>query len=454
MDNFSYINDHINKERLNVYLGSEKKKTLIMDDGQQYMLKLPDPTREKNRELSYINNSLSEYIGCRVYKSVGIPVQDTYLGIYTTEEGKDKIACLCRDFANDGIVLHEAEKLELSSDSISSEPEKNITLPLVRNIIDDAIKDPQKAEQTWNRYCDRIIVDSLIGNTDRHNGNWGIAEYPDGSIDIAPVFDCGSSFSSLLEDDELTPNIARREALTAMSAIRDENTGRKIPYAELIDGYDPDIENALKRIVPSINLSDIEKIVDDIPYISDERKQFYTSLTDIRYREQLIPALERSLDIGKSSEYKQWNSKMIGEIYEIFEEPLNKLNDNSISEVTINKKKYTVKKNNDYIFILDNDPNKEKRQCQGVFSFNKTNANIGKFIQCMRDLDNEIDLDLVRSASVDIAALAQKGKLTFEISKNTAHAQGKIDSLKTRINTDKQSDRAKSQNKERNREGR
>lgn len=36
------------KEELNNYKGSEKKKTLIYD-GKKYLVKFPDPIREKNK---------------------------------------------------------------------------------------------------------------------------------------------------------------------------------------------------------------------------------------------------------------------------------------------------------------------------------------------------------------------------------------------------------------------
>ena len=72
------FNDHIRKELYNEYKGSEKKKTVILDDGNKYMLKFPDPTRnQKTREkISYINNSVSEYIGCNIAKIIGLYAQD------------------------------------------------------------------------------------------------------------------------------------------------------------------------------------------------------------------------------------------------------------------------------------------------------------------------------------------------------------------------------------------
>ena len=38
------FNNHIKRTLLNEYAGSEKKKTVILDDGDKYLLKFPDST--------------------------------------------------------------------------------------------------------------------------------------------------------------------------------------------------------------------------------------------------------------------------------------------------------------------------------------------------------------------------------------------------------------------------
>ena len=68
-------------EQLNTYKGSEKKKTLIYGN-KKYLVKFPDPVREKNKSISYINNAFSEYIGSNIFKIVGFKTQNTILGIY------------------------------------------------------------------------------------------------------------------------------------------------------------------------------------------------------------------------------------------------------------------------------------------------------------------------------------------------------------------------------------
>ena len=99
-------------EELNNYRGSEKKKTLIYNN-KRYLVKFPDPIREKNKNISYINNAFSEYIGSNVFKIVGFRVQNTILGTYVYN-GKEKIVCACEDFTDGNHVLYEFKSLALS----------------------------------------------------------------------------------------------------------------------------------------------------------------------------------------------------------------------------------------------------------------------------------------------------------------------------------------------------
>ncbi|HCB94978.1 MAG TPA: protein kinase, partial [Ruminococcus sp.] len=60
------------------------------------MLKFP-PLPTINKEMSYTNSCISEYIGCKIFDSVGIPVQETVIGTYTSN-GREKIVVACKDF--------------------------------------------------------------------------------------------------------------------------------------------------------------------------------------------------------------------------------------------------------------------------------------------------------------------------------------------------------------------
>ena len=54
-----------------------------------------------------------------------------------------------------------------------------------------------------------------------------------------------------------------------------------------------DCNNALKRIVPLIDMNKINKIIDETEYISDLRKEFYKRIINERYNKILKLAYER-----------------------------------------------------------------------------------------------------------------------------------------------------------------
>ena len=47
-----------------------------------------------------------------------------------------------------------------------------------------------------------FVVDAFIGNWDRHNGNWGfLYNQETDKLEIAPIFDCGSSLFPQIDDE-------------------------------------------------------------------------------------------------------------------------------------------------------------------------------------------------------------------------------------------------------------
>ena len=108
------VNFSESEEKINRYKGSEKKKTLIYN-GKRYLVKFPDPLREKNKNISYINNAYSEYLGSKIFESVGFNTQKVILGYYKIED-KEKIVCACEDFTDEENTLYEFENLTISGD--------------------------------------------------------------------------------------------------------------------------------------------------------------------------------------------------------------------------------------------------------------------------------------------------------------------------------------------------
>lgn len=80
--------------RNKTYTGANGSKISVIYNGEQYMLKFP-VSLSRNKEMSYTNRCISEYIGCHIFDSIGIPVQETLLGTYT-KNGKEMIVVACK----------------------------------------------------------------------------------------------------------------------------------------------------------------------------------------------------------------------------------------------------------------------------------------------------------------------------------------------------------------------
>ena len=272
-------------EELNNYKGSEKKKTLIYNN-KKYLVKFPDPIREKNKNISYINNAFSEYVGSNIFKIAGFETQNTILGKYNYN-GKEKIVCACEDFTDGNHVLYEFENLALSTN-----PDKKIETELsdVMEVIDE-INSTKKINIILNdnikeKFWDMFIIDCLIGNTDRHNGNWGllINARSDRAI-FSPIYDCGSCLNPMLEDEaiqNLTEVEIKNLAINCYSCIKEN--GKKINYMTYIKQMkNEECNNAICRVFDKIDIEKIKKFINGIEVMSNVRKDFYIKIIEIRY---------------------------------------------------------------------------------------------------------------------------------------------------------------------------
>ena len=78
--------------RNKTYAGANGSKISVIYDGHLYMLKFPSAAA-LNKDMSYANGCISEYLGCHIFETVGIPVQETLLGTYT--KAMFRIFCKC-----------------------------------------------------------------------------------------------------------------------------------------------------------------------------------------------------------------------------------------------------------------------------------------------------------------------------------------------------------------------
>ena len=282
-------------KRNKAYSGANGGKISVVYNGELYMLKFP-PTAPRNDDLSYSNSCIAEYLGCKIFKLAGIPVQEVILGTYTTNKGAKIIVVACKDFAVNGKVLQDFASLK--NQIIDSEGNGTGTeLSDIKEIFEEQTAiDPI---QLKTRFWDMFVIDCLIGNWDRHNGNWGFLYDPiTDKMELAPVYDCGSSLFPQVDEKMMEmimndPDEKRARVYDyPTSSIRED--GKRINYYRFITSLkDKDCNAALKRIVPKINLKDIFALVDDTPFISDIQKKFYKTMIKERYDRIIEPSLRK-----------------------------------------------------------------------------------------------------------------------------------------------------------------
>ena len=156
-------------------------------------------------------------------------------------------------------------------------------------------------------FWDMFIVDALIGNWDRHNGNWGFLYNPEtDKISLAPIYDCGSCLFSQADDEIMRKTLDDPAELEIRIFERPFSgikiNGQKIQYFKFISSLEnKDCNKALKRILPRIDLNKVDKIVDKTPFISDLQRKFYKTM--LRERK------ERILDFSYQKLRKRERSK-------------------------------------------------------------------------------------------------------------------------------------------------
>ena len=289
--------DFTNCQRIigRAYNGANGKKIAVEYEGERYMLKFPPSGNKKPTELSYTNSSISEHIASSIFNMIGVKAQETHLGTFNVN-GKVKIVCACKDFTNKNKNLYDF--CSIKNTVIDSEHNGTGTeLADVLETIEKQqfVNSKELLEHFWNMF----VIDALLGNFDRHNGNWGfLFDEERQASEIAPVFDCGScllpqadeKIMKTILENENELNVRIFQFPTSATKLND----RKINYYDFISSMENENCNkAVLRIFPNIDIDLINTFIDNVPYIHDLQKDFYKTYIKARYEKILLPVYRK-----------------------------------------------------------------------------------------------------------------------------------------------------------------
>lgn len=273
--------------RKKAYGGANGSKLSVIYDNELYMLKLPMHA-QKNPNLSYTNSCTSEYIGCHIFNMLGIRAQETLLGKYEYH-GKTRIVVACKDFTTPLTSIVDFASIKnqiIDSASNGYGTELSDILDTIER--QNAIEPKMLKEHFWNMF----VIDAFIGNWDRHNGNWGfLYNQETDDMKIAPIYDCGSALFPQIDDELIKKVLASKAEMNAR--VYDMPTsailinGKRINYHKTITSLEYDgCNDAIKRIVPLIDLQKINTLIDSVEQLSELQKEFLRKI--LKLRKELI----------------------------------------------------------------------------------------------------------------------------------------------------------------------
>lgn len=294
--------------RAGTYGGKAGFKDGIIYKKEFWIVKYPKNTAGMRVEdMSYSTAPLSEYIGSQIYRILGFPVHETFLAFRN-----NKIVVACKDFCKYEGQLREVRTIKnLANPELAELLERNFSETgsgatdieelLLHIKYNDILSNVDGIEQ---RFWDCIVIDALINNNDRNNGNWGVLREQNRYV-LAPIFDNGACFSNKVSDERIRKFLMDESLLEASVTNTVSTYGKDGKHFNIRKLFEMDYEQlyvSLERLYPVIvnKFEEIKTMINDIPemfgdlYVcSKERKLYYLRSMEMRMNKIFRPALER-----------------------------------------------------------------------------------------------------------------------------------------------------------------
>lgn len=268
------------------YYGGSERKEGISIDGEDYMIKFQKQTAFGKR-----NNHISEFLGSHIFEICGLEAHKTYLGYRAGEE-----VVACKDFNILGrqfVPFNDVGESTLDQDKETYQYDYEDIMQMLR----DNSK-LTNVQETISMFWWIYIVDALLGNFDRHGANWGFIK-ENNCYTLAPVFDNGSCLFPNLVDEAEMKEIMESEEETDKRIYRFPTSqvklnGKKSSYFEVIHSLQfEECNDALRYIMSQLDMSKVEKLIEETPLISEIQKAFYKHILTARYNKILLSSYEK-----------------------------------------------------------------------------------------------------------------------------------------------------------------
>lgn len=268
------------------YYGGSERKEGITIDGEDYMIKYQKQTAFGKR-----NNHISEFIGSHIFELCGFETHKTYLGY---RGGEQVVAC--KDFNvsyKQFVPFNDVGESTLDQDKETYQYDYE---DIMQMLYDNS--KITNVQETISLFWRIYIMDALLGNFDRHGANWGFVK-ENNCYTLAPVFDNGSCLFPNLVDESEMKEIMESEAETDKRVYKFPTSqvklnGKKSSYFEVINSLQfEECNSALCYVMIQLDMSKVDKLIDETPLISDVQREFYKHMLNARYNKILRASFEK-----------------------------------------------------------------------------------------------------------------------------------------------------------------
>ena len=271
-------------EKLNLPVTGIRKKQWLKNTttGEVGLFKFP--------KTEHTGDYWAEKLAYELGKLLGIEVARTELGLCN-----GRIGSLSYNILNDGEHLLEGYSIigETLDFSTSSEIYDNIGVNYSVELIEDVL-----GEQ-FNFILDLLVFDCLIGNTDRHHGNWAvITDDNDKWLKLSPLYDNGSSLCYLekIERIELMQKDTRMlEAALYTKSKSQIGLGNIRPanhfdlFFYVCSKYNKDITSIVDKIESEVTEQSVSKLLEQFDNnIIDAKIKEFIKLFITKRRDKMI----------------------------------------------------------------------------------------------------------------------------------------------------------------------
>jgi hypothetical protein len=338
MENLRPFEDVSNwEEQLWLHSGGTRNKKILSDpNGILYFFK---ESFNNNDGKFYKYEFYSEVIASFLGKMIGLNVLN-----YTIAVFNERIGCLSRNMLDENEELIEGGKYLKGYNPDFIVDKENPKSKYDYHLIDETLKKYFNPSEI-DKIHELIIFDAIIGNSDRHQENWGyiathnfvtkaiseiekVYEDPDSkntfekivgyfskkkldikdinaakldlirNIKISPIYDSGCSLGREIEETKVSLLLKNDEMLMAyINRGKSEIhwKGRKLSHFDLLNKIieiDPTIKNTVQKLVNRINFDALKKYVFELDQsipdsfkeykISNERKELIVNIITLR----------------------------------------------------------------------------------------------------------------------------------------------------------------------------